>query len=109
MGDKPVIVVIRMNNPCMVAEFEKYADAILVTFGVETKAAMTIISGGAEPSALLPVQIPADMDTVEKHCEDVPFDYEPYKDSAGNTYDFGYGLNWSGVIRDERWKKYCDR
>ncbi len=109
MGDKPVIVVIRMNNPCMVAEFEKYADAILVTFGVETKAAMTIISGGAEPSALLPVQIPADMDTVEKHCEDVPFDYEPYKDSAGNIYDFGYGLNWSGVIRDDRWKKYCDR
>ncbi len=109
MKDKPVIVVIRMNNPCMVAEFEKYADAILVNFGVETRAVMTIISGGAEPSALLPVQIPADMETVEKHCEDVPFDYEPYKDSAGNIYDFGYGLNWSGVIRDERWKKYCDR
>ncbi len=106
MGDKPVIVVIRMNNPCMVSEFEEYADAILVNFGVETRAALTIISGGAEPSALLPVQIPKDMETVEKHCEDVPFDMEAYTDSTGNTYDFGFGLNFSGVIKDERWEKY---
>ncbi len=106
MGDKPVIVVIRMNNPCIVSEFEKYADAILVNFGVETKAALTIISGGAEPSAMLPVQLPGDMETVEKHCEDLPLDYVPYTDSEGNTYDFGFGLNWSGEIRDERWQKY---
>ncbi len=108
MGDKPVIVVIRMNNPCMVSEFEKYADAILVNFGVETKAALTIISGGAEPSALLPVQLPKDMETVEKHCEDNAFDYEPYTDSCGNTYDFGFGLNWAGPIRDGRYDKYVE-
>ncbi|SDB06167.1 glycoside hydrolase family 3 N-terminal domain-containing protein [Butyrivibrio sp. INlla16] len=106
MGDKPVIVVIRMNNPCMVSEFEEYADAILVNFGVETKAALTVISGGYEPTAMLPVQIPKNMETVEKHCEDKPFDYEPYKDSLGNVYDFGFGLNWSGVIKDERYNKY---
>ncbi len=106
MGDKPVIVVIRMNNPCIVSEFEKYADAILVNFGVEAKAALTVISGGAEPQALLPVQLPKDMETVEKHCEDVPLDYEPYVDSNGNAYDFGFGLNYSGVIHDDRWKKY---
>lgn len=106
MGDKPVIVSIRMNNPCMVSEFEKYADAILVNFGVETKATLTIVSGGAEPSAMLPVQLPADMETVEKHCEDKPFDYTPYTDSVGNTYDFGFGLNFSGVIRDDRYEKY---
>ena len=106
MGDKPVIVVIRMMNPCVVSEFEPYADAILVNFGVEPKAVLTIISGGAQPSGLLPVQIPADMETVERHCEDVPFDYTPYTDSVGNTYDFGYGLNWRGVIRDERTKRY---
>ncbi len=106
MGDKPVIVSIRMNNPCMVSEFEKYADAILVNFGVETKATLTIVSGGAEPSAMLPVQLPADMETVEKHFEDKPFDYTPYTDSVGNTYDFGFGLNFSGVIRDDRYEKY---
>lgn len=27
-------------------------------------------------------------------------------DSEGHTYDFGYGLNWSGVIDDERVRKY---
>lgn len=106
MADKPVIVVVHMINPCMVAEYEPYADAILVDFGVETRAALTIISGGAEPSGLLPVSIPANMDTVERHCEDLPLDYEAYKDTAGNVYGFGYGLNWSGVICDERTRKY---
>ncbi|WP_026510335.1 glycoside hydrolase family 3 protein [Butyrivibrio sp. LC3010] len=106
MKDKPVIVSIRMNNPSIVAEFEPYADAILVNFGVETKAVLSIVNGDSEPSAMLPVQLPKDMDTIEKHCEDVPFDYEPYKDSEGNSYDFGFGLNWSGVIRDERWDRY---
>ena len=99
-------LVIRMNNPCIVSEFEKYADAVLVNFGVETKAALTIISGGFEPSALLPVQLPKDIETVEKHCEDKAFDYEPYTDSCGNTYDFGFGLNWSGPIHDNRYDKY---
>ncbi len=107
MKDKPVIAVIRMNNPCIIAEFEKYADAILVNFGVETSAPLTIISGEAEPSGMLPAALPADMETVEKHCEDVPFDYEPYRDSCGNVMDFGFGLNWSGPIRDARWEKYC--
>ncbi|WP_026665836.1 glycoside hydrolase family 3 protein [Butyrivibrio sp. FC2001] len=106
MGDKPVIVSIRMNNPCIVAEFEKYADAILVNFGVETAAVLSIVSGKAEPSGMLPVQLPKDMSTIEKHSEDVPFDYEPYTDSEGNKYDFGFGLNWKGAIRDDRWDKY---
>ncbi len=109
MEDKPVIVVIKVNNPCVFSEFEEYADAILVDFGVETRAVLTIINGDAEPSALLPVQLPADMETVEKHCEDVPLDYKAYTDSEGNTYDFGFGLNFSGVIRDERWRKYADK
>jgi len=29
-----------------------------------------------------------------------------HADSEGNTYDFGYGLNWSGVIKDARTEKY---
>ena len=30
----------------------------------------------------------------------------PYVDSEGNSYDFGFGLKWSGVIRDERVRRY---
>ncbi|WP_286080255.1 glycoside hydrolase family 3 protein [Parablautia intestinalis] len=106
MPDKPVIVVVRMHNPCVLAEFEPYADAILVDFGVEEKAVLTLISGRAQPEGLLPVQLPADMETVERHAEDIPLDYCPYKDSHGNVYDFGFGMNWNGVIHDERNAKY---
>ena len=65
-----------------------------------------MITGVAEPSGLLPAQVPANMDTVELHCEDVPFDMECHVDSEGHVYDFAYGMNWSGVIDDERVRKY---
>ena len=106
MGEKPVIVVVRMHNPCVLAELESAADAILVDFGVQQEALLTIISGKTEPSGLLPVQLPANMQTVELHCEDKPLDLEPYVDSCGNAYDFAFGLNWSGQIRDNRTNRY---
>jgi beta-glucosidase len=31
---------------------------------------------------------------------------ECYTDTEGHTYDFAYGLNYSGVIDDDRVKKY---
>ena len=71
-----------------------------------TQAVMEILSGKTEPSALLPMQLPANMDTVEEQCEDVPYDLECHVDTEGNTYDFAYGMNWSGVIDDERTAKY---
>jgi len=106
MGEKPVIVVVRMQNPCVLAEMESAADAILVDFGVQQEAILTILSGNAEPSGLLPVQLPRNMETVEAHCEDAPLDMIPYVDSTGNSYDFGFGLNWSGTIRDSRTMRY---
>lgn len=106
MGDKPVIVVVRMHNPCVLSELEAAADAILVDFGVQQEALLAIISSQAEPSGLLPVQLPRDMETVEAHCEDKPLDLEPYVDGCGNAYDFGFGLNWNGPIRDGRIDRY---
>ena len=46
----------------------------------------------AVPTGRLPVQMPRDMETVERHCEDMPLDMEPYVDEMGNRYDFGFGL-----------------
>jgi beta-glucosidase len=106
MKGKPVIVVIAMSNPMVFGEFEKQADAILVTFDVQDQAVLDIISGAVEPSGLLPLQMPADMKTVEEQNEDVPFDMNCHVDSEGNTYDFGFGLDWSGVIHDNRTKNY---
>ncbi|MBR4299587.1 MAG: glycoside hydrolase family 3 C-terminal domain-containing protein [Bacteroidales bacterium] len=106
MGDKPVITVVSTGKP-FVPEFEPYADAILVSFGCQNQALLDLISGAVEPSALLPMQLPADMKTVELQMEDVPFDMDCYVDADGNVYDFAYGLNWSGRINDARVKKYA--
>ncbi len=106
MGDKPVIVVIETGRPVVLSEIEPYADALLISFKVQHQALLEIISGKAEPSALLPMQMPADMKTVEEQQEDVPRDMRCYQDANGHTYDFAFGMNWSGVIDDERVKKY---
>lgn len=106
MGDKPVIVGLSCTKPVVLAEFEPYADAIIITFGVQNKVYMDIISGAVEPSGLLPMQFPADMKTVEEQFEDTPHDMACYRDADGNTYDFAFGMNWSGQINDERVKKY---
>ena len=88
------------------SEFENRVDGILIRFGIGEQAVLDIISGATEPSGLLPVQMPANMSTVEKQFEDVPFDMESYKDTEGNVYSFGYGLNWKGAIKDARNAKY---
>lgn len=106
MKGKPVIVSIAMSKPTVFSEFEKDADAILVNFDVQDQAILDIITGAAQPTALLPMQMPADMKTVETQKEDVPFDMTCHVDSEGNSYDFGFGLNWNGVIKDARVEKY---
>ena len=106
MGDKPVIVIMHLSNPVIPAEFEKNTTAFLVHMGVQDQAIMEILSGNHEPSGLLPFQMPKDMITVEQQFEDLPRDMIPYVDSEENSYDFAFGLNWNGVIKDERVKKY---
>ena len=105
MGSKPVITVVSTGKP-FVPEFEPYSDAVLVSFGCQNQALLELISGAVEPSALLPMQLPADMKTVELQKEDVPYDMDCYVDSDGNAYDFAFGLNWSGRIEDSRTAKY---
>jgi len=106
MGAKPVVVVVRVSNPMVFSEIEKSANAILIQMGVQDQAIMDILTGVAEPSALLPFQMPVDMKTVEEQFEDVPRDMKCYTDSDGNSYDFAFGMNWSGVINDARVSKY---
>jgi beta-glucosidase len=106
MGGKPVLVFAHTSNPFVPAEFEEAASAILMEFSVEPDALMELVSGKAEPSGLLPFQMPAHMETVEAQREDVPRDMAPYTDSAGHIWDFAFGLNWAGVIQDSRVGKY---
>ncbi len=106
MNGKPVIVATNLNTPMIFSEFEKNASAILAHFGVQDQALLDLLTGVAEPSALLPMQMPANMEVVEKQAEDKPHDMECHVDDQGNTYDFAFGLNWKGVINDGRTKKY---
>lgn len=106
MNGKPVLVAITVSNPMVFGEFEKEVDAIVGEFGVQMEALLDIVSGKTEPSGLLPLQMPIDMTTVEKQFEDVPHDMIPYRDANGNVYDFGFGLNWKGTIKDARTEKY---
>ncbi|MBS1600817.1 MAG: glycoside hydrolase family 3 C-terminal domain-containing protein [Bacteroidetes bacterium] len=106
MPGKPIVVCMMLSNPAVVSEFEPNIDALVVSFGVQDQALMDILSGKSEPSGLLPLQMPADMQTVETQKEDVPQDMQPYRDSEGHVYDFAFGLNWKGVINDSRTAKY---
>jgi len=106
MGKKPVVVVVSLSRPAVLSELEPYADAILLRFGVQNQAILDVVSGAFEPSALLPMQMPADMRTVEEQYEDVPRDMRPLVDTDGHAWDFGFGLNWSGPISDARTERY---
>lgn len=105
-SDKPIITILTVDKPMIVSEFESKVDAILVSFTADPRAVLDIVTGKFEPSALLPSQWPVDMIAVEKQLEDLPRDMDCYKDASGNVYDFAFGLNWSGVIKDERVAKY---
>jgi len=110
MGDKPVILVLNCKNPVVPTEFEPYVDAILVAFaGTPNQVLLEAMAGRFEPSGLLPFQMPESMSTVEEHYEDMPQDMVPYLDAAEHSWDFGFGMNWNGVILDERMQKYRKR
>lgn len=98
--DIPVITALKAVNPTVPAEFEADSDAILVSFGTSDQAIFDIATGAHEPAGRLPIQFPKDMDTVEAQLEDVAKDMTPYTDANGNTYDYGFGLNYTGVISD---------
>ena len=106
-ADAKLILVVDVNRPMIFSEIEPSADAIVIGFnGLYEEAFAHVISGKVEPSGLLPYQMPVDMKTVFEQEEDVPRDMDCYTDAEGNTYDFCFGLNWKGVIDDERTKTY---
>ena len=94
MGEKPVIVCIEMHNPAVLSEFEPLADGIAVQFGVTKAAMFRVLFGDAPAEGRLPYRLPKNMETIEKHCEDLFNDYEVYTDSEGNAYDYGFGLRF---------------
>ena len=106
MGGKPVVTIVSLKTPMVMAELEPYTDALLVEYGVSPQAVLDVLTGRFAPQGLLPVQLPKDMETVERQREDVPFDMECYQDEEGHVYDFGFGMDYNGTIEDERVHRY---
>ena len=107
-----VVVCADVKNAMIFSEFEGEVDSILLAWSGDRVNPLPdapffeLVSGKVEPSGLLPMQMPADMETVEEQFEDVPRDMRCHVDADGNTYDFTFGMNWSGKIEDERVAKY---
>lgn len=106
IGDKPLIIAVSCLKPFVASEIEPYADAVLLGIDVHHHVLADMVSGIIEPCGLLPMQMPADMNTVERQCEDLQRDMECYVDSEGHRWDFAFGMNWNGPIRDKRVLKY---
>lgn len=113
--DCSVVAIVVAGAPMVMSEVEPLADVIFYHFGQSSifasgwfsdHSVMKVVSGQAEPYALLPFQMPKSMEAVEAQDEDTVRDVECYVDANGNTYDFAFGMNWSGVINDERVKTY---
>ena len=109
--DLPVVVCVSATTAFCLGEFEPEAAAILIAFSdrpteSNTTSFLDIVAGAYEPQGLLPIQMPRDMEAVEAQLEDTPRDMDCYVDTEGNTYDFAYGLNWSGLINDARTETY---
>lgn len=96
--DIPVITVLKASNPTIPAEFEKDSSAIVTGFGVSDEALFEVALGLHDAKGRLPIAFPANMDTVEANSEDVSGDIDPYIDSNGNAYEYGFGLSCSGKI-----------
>ena len=107
-GSTPKVICVGSGNPMCFHEFADDVDVILYMPGGTNKAAMCkVVAGTVEPTGLLPYDMPANMDTVDASAEDTPHDMDVYEDSEGNAYKFTFGMNWDGVIDDERTQKYA--
>lgn len=95
--DIPIISLVSIVDGMVIpTEFEANSDAILVGFSVTDATMLDVALGLNESKGRLPIGMPASMDAVEKSFEDLEKDIESYVDSAGNTYEFGFGLSCSG-------------
>jgi len=95
----PVITLVRGVGSSTFIPTEIYdaSSAILLGFGISDQALIEVGLGLREPSGRLPMTMPADMNAVERQLEDIA-DTDPFVDSNGNAWGFGYGLNFSGPI-----------
>ncbi len=93
---KPTILAINFSNPFVINEVyneqtKKNYLALFATFGNSPQALLDIITGKFNPSAKLPVTLPASEAAVEKNKEDVPGYLE---EKEYPLFKFGEGMSY---------------
>jgi beta-glucosidase len=85
---KPVVVVMSMERPAVLAEFLARSGAVLATFGSDDAAVADILTGAFKPTGTLPFDLPADQASVDGQREDAAFDF------ARTQFKTGFGLRY---------------
>ncbi|AMB98705.1 hypothetical protein AWM75_01260 [Aerococcus urinaehominis] len=104
-----LVVNVNFDMPFIVDQVEPLADAMTASFDTYLEAILEVQTGQAEAKGRLPITLPASNEAVavdengqcvspndvpgydkEKHME-IPY---AYKDSQGNVYKYGFGLNY---------------
>ena len=87
-GQRPVVLVIRMQRPAILTQLRTKASAIVADFGISDKALIDALSSAQGPTGHLPFELPSSMAEVRAQQSDRPHD------TAHPLYQFGYGLSW---------------
>ena len=93
-----IIVGMTASRPGIVSSFLNDIDGFFIDFAATDSAFLDVIfwQKGANPEGKLPIEIPADMASVETQMEDVP------GDTANPTYEIGYGLQYASMYGKKR-------
>ena len=87
----PMVVVVITGRPIILTWCDENADAILMAYYPGCQGGIAIaetLFGMNNPTGLLPIQMPRDMESVLAQSSDVAFDLE------NPLYDYGFGLSY---------------
>ncbi len=86
-GQVPTIVDVFLDRPAILEPIVDAAAAVVVNWGVNARALLDVLTGGAKPKGRLPFDVPRSMSAVEQNLPDVPFD------TVDPLFHFGHGLS----------------
>lgn len=85
---RPTIICMYLDRPAIVTEFIDDVSALLVHFSSSDQALLDVIFGKDHPEGKLPLNLPRDMQSVEKQQEDAP------NDLVNPEFPIGFGLSY---------------
>ncbi|HMO56902.1 MAG TPA: glycoside hydrolase family 3 N-terminal domain-containing protein [Roseiflexaceae bacterium] len=86
----PTVVAIHLDRPAVIPEIAAECAALIGEFGASDEALFDVLIGRFEPSARLPFELPASMESVRAQHPDLPHDTDD------PLFPFGFGLSYFG-------------